>query len=206
MGVAWGIRPDLSPDSLPVNGEHPASPPQLEIASGGEWIALVSDTLGPGSNNQAEYHALIGGLRHAHRLCIRRLLVVGDSMLVTRQMQRVWRVRSQEIQDLSKEARALAGAFTKISFKHVSREFHIQKQIDDLSRREPFVKGETGFKPRIMTNDRCWTNKQAAFAKWAFATGRLSVSVLARIFLTDPSTMRKCVTGDTYSDIGVDDL
>jgi hypothetical protein len=121
-------------------------------------------------------------------------------------MQRQWKVKSQDLKALSREARQLAGAFHKISFKHVSREFHIQKQIDEMSRLGPLVKGDTGLRVRQQENDRRWTRSQAAFIQWAYHTGILTVSELSRVFLTDPSTMRKCATGETYGDIGVDDL
>jgi ribonuclease HI len=43
-----------------------------------------------GSNNAAEYEALLHGLRSATTLGIHRLKVLGDSMLVVNQAKKEW--------------------------------------------------------------------------------------------------------------------
>lgn len=204
MGVAWGIRPHVGPDSLPAGGEQLASPPSLMDCNFGPWQALVGDTLGPGSNNQAEYHALLGGLRHAHRLGVRRLVVAGDSLLVVRQMNRQWKIKSKGLRAVHAEALRLASAFTKIAFRHVRRERNAQ--VDDLSRKGPFTQGDAGFKPDPRRGGRGLLDRQAAFVQWAVATGKLTPSDLARVFFSDPSTMLKCATGETYGHIGEEHL
>ena len=42
------------------------------------------------SNNEAEYEALLHGLRLAVSLGIKRLLVYGDSLLVVQQVNKEW--------------------------------------------------------------------------------------------------------------------
>ncbi len=207
MGVAWGIRHTAGPDSLSISGAYPASPPSLAPAALGDWHALVADTLGPGSNNQAEYHALLGGLRHAHRLGVRRLVVVGDSMLVVKQVNGQWKTKSGDLKPLVEEAGHLACAFKKFRIRHVSRQFN--QEIDSLSRLGPLVKGDTGFSSPPggnRGNSRFWTGEQAAWIKWAWITKKLTLTEIAEVWGSDPSTVRKCAAGWTYDDIGKDDL
>jgi ribonuclease HI len=44
----------------------------------------------PASNNAAEYEALLDGLRMATALGIRRLKVLGDSLLIVNQANKEW--------------------------------------------------------------------------------------------------------------------
>ena len=48
----------------------------------------------PATNNEAEYEALLYGLRMAISLGIRRLMVFGDSDLVVNQVMKEWDIRS----------------------------------------------------------------------------------------------------------------
>jgi ribonuclease HI len=204
MGVAWGIRRTTSPDSLSIKAGYPASPPSLVKENLGDWHCFVADTLGPGSNNQAEYHALLGGLRHAHRLGIRRLVVVGDSLLVVKQVNKQWKIKSGDLRPLAAEARRLTGAFERVNIRHISREGNAE--VDALSRKGPLLKGDTGVYIADQPMGRLWSRKQAAFIQWAYRTNRLTATELSRVFLTDRSLIRKCAIGDTYGDIGEYDL
>ena len=60
----------------------------LFISPRGEQLKYVFQILFEVSNNEAEYEALLHGLLLAISLCIKRLLVYGDSLLVVQQVNK----------------------------------------------------------------------------------------------------------------------
>jgi len=62
----------------------------LFISSKGEQLKYVFQILFKVSNNEAEYEALLHGLRLAISLGIKRLLVYGDSLLVVQKLNKEW--------------------------------------------------------------------------------------------------------------------
>jgi ribonuclease HI len=83
------------------------------------------------TNNAAEYTGLIIGLKEAILLGIKTLLVEGDSMLVIKQMNGEYKVKSTNLIDLYNEANDLSKKFENIYFKHIYRENN--KRADELS-------------------------------------------------------------------------
>ena len=87
--------------------------------------------IGYKTNNQAEYSALILGLKGALTLNIKCLSVLGDSLLVINQVNNIYKVKSVCLHDLYKEVQALKTEFDFIEFNHVYREYN--KRADELS-------------------------------------------------------------------------
>jgi ribonuclease HI len=77
--------------------------------------------LGVMTNNQAEYRALILGLRAVQRYQPAAVRVFMDSELIVRQMTGQYRVRDETLRPLYEEARALAAALPDVTFTHVPR-------------------------------------------------------------------------------------
>lgn len=73
------------------------------------------------TNNQAEYLALYHGLEEAARRGVRTLHARGDSLLVIRQMEGVWKVKNKAIMRLHAQVKALARRFRALTFQHVPR-------------------------------------------------------------------------------------
>lgn len=96
----------------------------------GVWSAsaYVGDRV---TNNVAEYHGLILGLKEARDRGIKHVTVRGDSMLVVQQMRGEYTVRSANLRPSYNEAKALAAQFDTISFHHVYRDQN--KRADALS-------------------------------------------------------------------------
>jgi len=84
------------------------------------------------TNNEAEYNGLILGLRYAlDELEIKHLTVEGDSQLVIKQMNREYKVKSPNLQELFQDASLLAERFDYIAFQHIYR--NDNKRADELS-------------------------------------------------------------------------
>lgn len=86
------------------------------------------------TNNYAEYMGLIIGLEKAIELNIRELAIEGDSMIVIKQMNGEYKVKSSNISELNKQAMKLKIKFNNISFSHIYRENN--KRADELCNRE----------------------------------------------------------------------
>ena len=88
---------------------------------GGETVEYSADA-GFGTNNQAEYRALIVGLEEAVRRGVKELIVRADSELLIKQMKGEYRVRDRRLQVLKAEVDALRERFDRVRFEHVFRE------------------------------------------------------------------------------------
>lgn len=87
----------------------------------GSLMARGKKYLGVMTNNQAEYRALILGLRSIARYQPAAVRVYMDSELVVRQMAGQYKVRDESLRPLFEEARELASALGNVTFAHVPR-------------------------------------------------------------------------------------
>ncbi|GFO98048.1 ribonuclease HI [groundwater metagenome] len=92
------------------------------LLENGKKVKEISKRLGKGTNNIAEWSALIEGLKLARAHGCRELEVRGDSQLVIKQITGRYRVKSQNLIPLYNEAKRLSGNFGKINFKWVKRD------------------------------------------------------------------------------------
>jgi ribonuclease HI len=83
------------------------------------------------TNNYAEYMGLIVGLENAIIQNIKVLTVKGDSMLVIKQMNGLYKVKSPNLIPLFEFAKQLETKFDKITYHHVYR--NDNKRADELS-------------------------------------------------------------------------
>lgn len=83
----------------------------IERATDGVVVAEIAEYLGSTTNNVAEYQALIAGLRRALELGATAVEVVSDSELMVRQVDGVYKVRSEHLQPLLREVHALRRRF-----------------------------------------------------------------------------------------------
>lgn len=102
------------------NPGHAAAGIVIETPSG-EIAARGKIYLGVMTNNQAEYRALILGLKavaHYHPALVR---VYMDSDLIVNQMRGTYKVRHPGLEPLWREARELVKALPAVTFDHVPR-------------------------------------------------------------------------------------
>mgnify|MGYP001183900514 CR=1 FL=1 len=97
----------------------------------GEEIHTISEYIGKATNNEAEYLALIKGLKY---LIMEKELSVNcylDSKLVIEQAQGSYRVKAENLIPLNLELKSLISQFHTIRFEHVPREKN--KRADQLA-------------------------------------------------------------------------
>jgi ribonuclease HI len=78
--------------------------------------------LGNGTNNEAEYQALILGLRIAIKEDVKNLVCILDSELIVKQLKGLYKVKSENLQGFFTIIKTLEKNFTFIEYKHVNRE------------------------------------------------------------------------------------
>jgi hypothetical protein len=81
------------------------------------------------SNNEAEYEALLHGLRLAISLGIKRLLVYGDSLLVIQQVNKEWDCNKEMMDAYVQEVRKLENKFSGLEVHHVIWEHNVGANI-----------------------------------------------------------------------------
>ena len=100
------------------------------IKDGEKTILEANEYIGETTNNQAEYKALILGLEKAKELKAEEVECFLDSELVTKQMNREYKVKNKELAPLFVKAWNLSLGFKKIIFNHIYREKN--KEADKL--------------------------------------------------------------------------
>lgn len=88
----------------------------------GQEIGTVSERIGRGTNNQAEYRAAIAGVRLARELGATALDLRMDSELVVRQLSGQYRVKNAALQPLFQALVAELEAIGGYTVGHVPRE------------------------------------------------------------------------------------
>jgi len=88
----------------------------------GRKVSEVSRYLGHKTNNQAEYWALLLGLREAKRLGGKSLHIFTDSELVERQIKGIYRVRDLNLRALHSTVQQNLKAFSSFEIESIPRE------------------------------------------------------------------------------------
>lgn len=78
--------------------------------------------LGNGTNNKAEYQALLHGLKRAIEEDVSKLIVKGDSEVIIRQVSGEYSVDDEGLQPLHAEVKELERKFSSIRAEHIPRE------------------------------------------------------------------------------------
>jgi ribonuclease HI len=88
----------------------------------GTPVEAWGEAIGHVTNNQAEYRALLAGLRKARQLGAKAVTVRSDSQLLVRQLLGQYRVKDAKLRPVYEEARRLAGSFKRFAIEHIRRE------------------------------------------------------------------------------------
>ena len=100
----------------------PAGSGAALVTEEGHVVEEEMKYLGHGTNNVAEYMALIIGLEAAVKHEVEDLEVRMDSKLVVEQMNRRWKVRDAKLLPLAARARELLARIAKVRIHHIPRD------------------------------------------------------------------------------------
>jgi ribonuclease HI len=105
----------------------------------GTVIFQDGKTIGQGTNNIAEYKAIIWGLESVEKRykAVTTVRVYSDSQLVIRQLNHEWKVKDENLQYLLEEVEDLAENFGKVFYKEVPRK-HPTIQLADQEANKAF--------------------------------------------------------------------
>ncbi len=110
------------------DGGAKPNPGQMTI---GGWIASpnrkillkFSDSVGHGTNNEAEYNAYIRLLKEAKKLGIENISIRGDSALVVNQVNGNWKAKDSRMKELKNQSISLMEGMD-IVLTHVVRKYN----------------------------------------------------------------------------------
>lgn len=91
-------------------------------SEGGQVLQEGGAFLGKRTNNEAEYEAVIAGLKAAAQLGVRDVVLVSDSELVVRQINGKYRIKNDRLLPIHQAARELIQQFRRFDIRHVPRE------------------------------------------------------------------------------------
>jgi len=89
-----------------------------------EEIFSFSENIGPATNNEAEYRALIQGLKLALKNELFSLQIFADSELVVKQINGEYKVKNERMKILHGKAKSLLVKFDSWEINHVRREMN----------------------------------------------------------------------------------
>ncbi len=124
---AGGGAPPIDRDLVVcIDGASRGNPGRAAIGvvvlAGGAPVREIGEAIGITTNNIAEYRALLRGLGEAEALGARSVRVQSDSELLVRQLTGEYKVRSEALAPLYREARARLRRFAETAVIHVPRE------------------------------------------------------------------------------------
>lgn len=99
----------------------------------GEEVGRFGRYLGKGTNNFAEYQALLLGLQHAQEFGANDITILSDSDLLVRQLMGEYRVRAAHLRVLFDEAQQMLAEFDKYQIKRIEREKN--READSMANR-----------------------------------------------------------------------
>jgi ribonuclease HI len=92
--------------------------------------------IGLGTNNEAEYKGMLAALEEGERLGADELEITSDSELMVKQINRLYRVKAENLRPLVEEVWQRMSCFKKVEIMHVPREHPMIQRADMLLNQE----------------------------------------------------------------------
>lgn len=102
------------------------------IGEQGQTLREISEYLGQGTNNVAEWTAYVRALEEAQALGAAELNIFSDSNLLVEQARGAWKIRDERLKKIAARASHVAKNFTRVNLKHIPREQN--QRADELSK------------------------------------------------------------------------
>ncbi len=114
-----------------IDGGSRGNPGEAGIGVHFPGVVRIAEYIGTGTNNFAEYSALITAVRYAVFCRCEQLHVYADSELVVKQIQGEYQVKNENIRPLYQHAQRWIALIPSFAISHVRREFN--KEADKLA-------------------------------------------------------------------------
>ena len=114
-----------------IDGGSRGNPGEAGIGVHFPGVVRIAEYLGTGTNNFAEYSALLTALRYAVFARCSELHIYADSELVVKQIQGEYQVRNESIRPLHASAQRWIALIPHFTISHVAREQN--KEADKLA-------------------------------------------------------------------------
>ncbi|MHA1410736.1 MAG: ribonuclease HI family protein [Candidatus Odinarchaeia archaeon] len=88
--------------------------------------------IGQGTNNEAEYKALIKGLKIAAGITRGKVFCFSDSQLMINHLNKVYRLKADNLRTLFIEITNLEKQFEEVRYTHVGRDHPMIREVDKL--------------------------------------------------------------------------
>ena len=110
-----------------VDGGSRGNPGPAAIAAvvatpDGEVLERLGETIGPATNNVAEYRAVLLGIERARGLGAREIELIGDSELVVRQVRGEYKVKDATLRELHGQVQTALAGLASWTIRNVPRE------------------------------------------------------------------------------------
>lgn len=96
-----------------------------------ELIDKISKNIGHGTSNQAEYEALLHGLKRVKELGGKNISCFSDSQVLTNHVNKIYNVQNPYLMNKMKEIRREIEDFELFNIQHIPRE--LNKEADYLA-------------------------------------------------------------------------
>lgn len=93
----------------------------MEIAVVARGVTYYRDDIGQGTNNDAEWSALIFGVQIAQQLGETDIVLVGDSALVINQANGLWKCRGPALRKYFDDYAALTAGMGRLRIRKIAR-------------------------------------------------------------------------------------
>ena len=114
-----------------IDGGSRGNPGEAGLGVYFPGVVRIAEYLGTGTNNFAEYSALLAALRYAVFARCSELHVYADSELVVKQIQGEYQVRNETIRPLHASAQRWIALIPNFTISHIRREQN--KEADRLA-------------------------------------------------------------------------